>query len=164
MALFASACTEPLAQASERADYSECETAVARSIAVQRTLEISMPDDWRVQYHCGENPYGGVATLQTRQVDIWPEVHYTDEQIAHTLYHELAHAWDFATFTPEVEAQWYRFRSLEGGWLEGDPPPTEDFAESLAVCFHGDAGQLRYDTEPPTEEQCNWIKDLAEEW
>lgn len=139
------------------------ETRPAYEVAGSRALrEIKWDwqpviNKWNVRFHAGRPGYLGLTDFANQNIDVWIRRSQTPQEVAATLVHEFAHAFDSLYLTPELRAQW-----LDARGLSADTPwyPTcarcsdyrfgaGDFAESVSWTLQGSVTQFRSRLGPP---------------
>jgi hypothetical protein len=106
---------------------------------------------WTVNFHASRPGYLGLADMENHNIDIWIRNNETPQEIAVTLVHEYAHAFDDQYLNPELRAKWLAARGVppETPWY----PPCSgcsdfrfgagDFAESVSWALQGSNSKFR---------------------
>lgn len=68
--------------------------------------------DWKLQFHHGRPGLLGLTSTQTRSIDIWIRREQSVDNVAKTISHELAHAFDLTYLTPQMRKHWLVARNL----------------------------------------------------
>ena len=107
---------------------------------------------WKIRFSPEPSGYLGLAEKELQRITIWISPDYSQEAVAGTIAHELAHAFDWKYLTPALHREWIRARGL--------PPDTPwdhsvgrlgsdylsgagDFAESVSWTLQGPSAGFR---------------------
>jgi hypothetical protein len=120
---------------------------------------------WHVRFRSGRKGYLGTADEPTRKISIFVRLEHTPEDLARTMLHELAHAFDCDYLDDRKREEWLVMRKLpaETKWL-GPSMKSDfsfgsgDFAECLAWTLLGEGSFKSKLGPPPTAEQQELIR------
>lgn len=125
------------------------------------------PGGWTIKFYPGRKNYLGMTNEKEREILIWIRPEHSPTEVAASLVHELAHAFDLIYLTPELRKDWLKARGLPPAtpWYSCDEcsdykSGSGDFAESVSWTLQG-ANGARFRSklgQPPNEEQQALIK------
>jgi len=113
--------------------------------------------DWSVKFHPGRQGYLGVTDMKKQCIDIWIRQDQTPQEVAATLVHEFAHAFDHLYLTPDLRAKWLAVRGLSTNtpWYPSCRDCSDyrfgagDFAESVSWTLQGSVMKFSSRLGPP---------------
>jgi hypothetical protein len=117
------------------------------------------PVGWSIEFFPGRENYLGMCDEENKRISIWIRPEHSLEEVAGTLVHELAHAFDCGYLTSDLRAEWLELRKLPKD-TEWDPPcdaccdfayGTGDFAESMSWTLQGSSAGFRSQLGPPPD-------------
>ena len=113
--------------------------------------------NWSVRFHAGRQGYLGLTDIAKQRIDIWIRHDQTPQEVAATLAHEFAHAFDRLYLTPDLRAKWLAARGLSTNtpWYPTCRSCSDyrfgagDFAESVSWTLQGSVMKFRSRLGPP---------------
>jgi len=126
------------------------------------------PVGWKIQFYPGKIGYLGMANGDEKKIYIWIRKEFSPKQVAGTIVHELAHAYDFLFMTTQLRTEWLKVRGLptDTPWLPcggctDNKSGAGDFAESVSWTFQGKEGGFKSRLGlPPNAKQQAFIRKL----
>ena len=129
-------------------------------------------NEWRIQFNPARRGYLGMTKTKQHKIDIWVRAVHSPEDVAKTIVHELAHAFDYQYLDANSRATWLAVRNLPANtpWW----PPCDgcsdyrtgsgDFAECVSFTLQK-SGPFRSKLgPPPNKRQQNlirmWLNEL----
>ena len=117
----------------------------------------TITNKWTVNFHAGRPGYLGLADREKHSIDIWIRNNQTPQEIAATLVHEYAHAFDDQYLNPELRAAWLAARGIpaETSWYPQCSGCSDfrfgagDFAESVSWTLQGAKSKFSSRLGPP---------------
>ncbi len=128
------------------------------------------PKGWSIDFYPATEGFVGVTDEDAKRISVEIRPEYSPQQVAATVVHELAHAFDILHLNDELRAEWLALRKLprDTPWFacndcSDSKTGAGDFAESVSWTFQGsEAGFVSKLGPPPDQEQQAFICKLLE--
>ncbi len=140
------------------------------NLATKEVRLVWRPEGWKeVIFAPGRKGYLGMTNPgEAKSITIWIRPEHSPSQVAATMVHELAHAFDYTYLTPELRAKWLSVRNLSPytPWYPESrhtdfSTGAGDFAESVSFTLQGPNSRFKSKLGPPPNEE---QQELLQSW